>query len=87
VAGVLFADAVKSRLYDTGSGTPALGVIAIAFIVGGVVMLLVERFRASPDVREADQTPDWAGPGHRRCQGGGHDPGVSRRGRRLSAGS
>ena len=40
-AGVVFADAVKGRLYDTGSGSPALGVIAGAFIVGGVVMLLV----------------------------------------------
>ena len=57
VAGVMFADAVKSRLYDSGSGSPAFGVIAVAFIVGGVVMLVVDRFRPSPDVHMADRTP------------------------------
>src|SRR5262245_22507673 len=50
IAGVVFADAVKSRLYDTGTGSPALGIIAAAFIVGGVIMLVVERFRQPPDV-------------------------------------
>ena len=55
IAGVLFADFVKTRLYDTGSGSPALGVIAAAFIVGGIVMLLVERLRPAPDVRDADR--------------------------------
>jgi undecaprenyl-diphosphatase len=51
VAGVLFAGFVKRVLYETP------GVFAAAFIVGGIVMLAVERFRPRPTVFEADQTP------------------------------
>jgi undecaprenyl-diphosphatase len=51
VAGVLFAGFVKSVLYETPM------VFAVAFIVGGVVMLVVERYRPEPNVFEADQTP------------------------------
>jgi undecaprenyl-diphosphatase len=51
VAGVLFSDFVKRVLYET----PV--VFAAAFIVGGIVMLIVERVRPSPQVFEADQTP------------------------------
>ena len=51
VAGVLFSDFVKRVLYET----PV--VFAAAFIVGGIVMLVVERVRPAPHVFEADQTP------------------------------
>jgi undecaprenyl-diphosphatase len=51
VAGLVFADFVKGVLYET----PA--VIAVAFIAGGIVMLLVEWYRPSPLVFQADQTP------------------------------
>ena len=85
-AGVLFADAVKSRLYDTGSGTPALGVIAVAFIAGGAVMLLVERFRPSPDVRDADQTPVGRALGIGVAQAVAMIPGVSRSGATIVGG-
>ena len=51
VAGVLLADFVKSVLYET----PV--VFAWAFIVGGVVMLVVERLRPAPEVFDADRTP------------------------------
>lgn len=51
VAGLVFADFVKRVLYET----PA--VIAVAFIAGGIVMLLVERYGRSPLVFQADQTP------------------------------
>jgi undecaprenyl-diphosphatase len=85
-AGVMFADAVKSRLYDTGSGTPALGVIAVAFIVGGVVMLLVERFRPSPDVHDADQTPVRRALGIGIAQAVAMIPGVSRSGATIVGG-
>jgi len=51
VAGVLLSDWVKGQLYQS----PA--VIASAFIIGGVVILLIERFRPKPVVFVADQTP------------------------------
>ena len=86
VAGVLFADAVKSRVYDTGAGRPALGVIAAAFIVGGVVMLLVERFRPVPDVHEADRTPVVRALGIGIVQAVAMIPGVSRSGATIVGG-
>ena len=51
VAGALFADYVKRVLYNS----PV--VFAVAFIVGGIVMLFVERFRPAPTVDTADATP------------------------------
>ena len=63
VAGALFAGYVKRVLYTT----PA--VIAWSFIVGGIVMLIVERYRPEPVVRNADHTSlaralgDWRLPG------------------------
>ena len=86
VAGVVFADAVKSRLYDTGRGSPALGVIAAAFIAGGIVMLLVERFRPSPDVHDADQTPIRRALGIGLAQAVAMIPGVSRSGATIVGG-
>jgi undecaprenyl-diphosphatase len=50
-AGVLLAGFIKRVLYATPS------VFAIAFIVGGIVMLVVERFRPEPTVFDAEQTP------------------------------
>ena len=86
VVGVLFADAVKSRLYDTGSGSPALGVIAVAFIVGGIVMLLVERFRPVPVVHVADRTPVARALGIGVAQAIAVIPGVSRSGATIVGG-
>jgi undecaprenyl-diphosphatase len=51
VAGVLLAGFVKRVLY----ATPI--VFAIAFIAGGIVMLVVERVRPRPSVVDVDQTP------------------------------
>jgi len=51
VAGALFADYVKRVLYYSP------GVIAAAFIAGGVVMLLVERMRARPTVTSIESMP------------------------------
>src|SRR5688572_13121531 len=42
IGGLLFADYVQTVLYDS------LPVIAAAFIVGGVVMLVIERHRPEP---------------------------------------
>ena len=86
VVGVLFADLVKSRLYDTGSGSPALGVIAAAFIIGGIVMLLVERFRPAPVVHHADRTPISRALGIGVAQAIAVIPGVSRSGATIVGG-
>lgn len=51
VAGALFADFVKSVLYESP------GVIAAAFIAGGLVMLAVERAAPAVRVAAADETP------------------------------
>lgn len=51
ILGVLFKDYVKSVLYNSAL------VIPVAFIVGGIVMLLVERFRPAPVVHDAAETP------------------------------
>jgi undecaprenyl-diphosphatase len=51
LAGVLLSDWVKGRLYQS----PA--VIASAFIIGGIAILMVERFRPTPVVFDADKTP------------------------------
>jgi undecaprenyl-diphosphatase len=51
LAGVLLSDWVKGRLYQSP------GVIASAFIIGGIAILIIERFRPTPVVFEADKTP------------------------------
>jgi undecaprenyl-diphosphatase len=51
VAGALFSDYVKQVLYYSP------GVIAAAFIAGGIVMLLVERLRPQPTVTSLDAMP------------------------------
>jgi undecaprenyl-diphosphatase len=51
VAGAALSGFVKQVLYNTPS------VFAVAFIVGGLVMLIVERFRPVPIVGDAEQTP------------------------------
>ncbi len=51
VAGALFSSYVKRVLYTT------LTVAAVAFIVGGIIILIVERFRPVPEVRTVDELP------------------------------
>ncbi len=51
VAGALFSKFVKQVLYAS------FGVIATAFIAGGIVMLIVERFRPRADVVDAERIP------------------------------
>jgi undecaprenyl-diphosphatase len=80
IAGLLFADFVKSVLYETP------GVIAAAFIIGGIVMLLVERYRPTPIVFEADQTPLTRALAIGACQTIALIPGVSRSGATIVGG-
>jgi len=51
IAGALLSKFVKNVLYGN------FVVIAAAFIIGGVVMLLVERLRPQPDVMDVDSMP------------------------------
>ncbi|MBI3437343.1 MAG: undecaprenyl-diphosphate phosphatase [Proteobacteria bacterium] len=37
----------------------SFNVMAWAFIIGGILMLLIERFRPTPKVEDASQTPVW----------------------------
>ena len=74
VAGALFNDFVEDRLADT----PA--VFAVAFSVGGVVMLLVERSEPKVLVEQADQTPLGRAFGIGVAQTLALIPGVSRSG-------
>jgi undecaprenyl-diphosphatase len=74
VAGLLFSGFVKRVLY----ATPA--VIAVSFIVGGIIMLIVERTRPEPTVVNADHTPLSRALGIGLCQVLALVPGVSRSG-------
>jgi undecaprenyl-diphosphatase len=74
VAGALFSDYVKRVLY----ATPA--VIAVSFIAGGIVMLIVERNRPQPKVLNADHTSLPRALGIGACQVLALIPGVSRSG-------
>jgi undecaprenyl-diphosphatase len=80
LAGVLLADWVKSRLYQSP------GVIAAAFIIGGVAILMIERFRPAPVVFEADQTPVPRAFAVGVCQMLALVPGVSRSGATIMGG-
>ena len=74
VAGALFSDYVKRVLYTTPS------VIAATFILGGIVMLVAERYRPAPTVLDADNTPLSRALGIGICQVLALVPGVSRSG-------
>ena len=80
VAGVLLSDWVKGRLYQS----PA--VIASAFIIGGVAILMIERFRPKPVVFEADKTPVPRAFAVGVCQMLALVPGVSRSGATIMGG-
>jgi undecaprenyl-diphosphatase len=51
VAGALFSSYIKRVLFGS------LTVIAVAFIAGGIIMLIAERFRPAPDVLDVDALP------------------------------
>jgi undecaprenyl-diphosphatase len=80
LAGLFLADFVKSVLYES------FFVIAVAFIAGGVVMLLLERFKPTPVVMEADQTPVGRAFGIGIFQTLALIPGVSRSGATIVGG-
>lgn len=80
VLGLAFSDYVKRVLY----ASPA--VIATSFIVGGIVMLVAERFRPRPVVTNASDTPLPRAFGVGAAQALALVPGVSRSGATIVGG-
>ncbi len=74
VAGVLLSGFVKRVLYTTPT------VIAVSFVAGGIVMLIVERYRPQPVILNADHTSLRRALGIGVCQVLALVPGVSRSG-------
>jgi undecaprenyl-diphosphatase len=79
-AGAFLADFITSVLYDSPR------VIATSFVVGGIVMLIVERYRPTPTVLDADRTPLARALGIGVCQVLALVPGVSRSGATIVGG-
>ena len=80
VAGAFLKTYVQTVLYES------MVVIAVAFIVGGVVMLIVERFRPRPTVFDAGMTPIGRALGIGVAQVLALVPGVSRSGSTIVGG-
>ena len=80
LAGLFLADYVTTVLYESPR------VIATTFVLGGIVMLLVERYRPAPSVLEADRTPFARALGIGACQVLALVPGVSRSGATIVGG-
>ena len=80
LAGAFLADYVTTVLYASPK------VIATTFVLGGIVMLAVERFRPVPDVLDADRTPFIRALGIGLCQVLALVPGVSRSGATIVGG-
>lgn len=80
LAGALLADYITSVLYDSPK------VIATTFVLGGLVMLVVERYRPAPIVLDADRTPLARALGIGVCQVLALVPGVSRSGATIVGG-
>lgn len=80
VAGTLFSDYVKAVLYESPR------VIGTAFVLGGLVMLAVERFRPTATIRSAEDTPRRSALGIGLAQTLALVPGVSRSGATIVGG-
>ena len=80
LAGAFLAGFVKTVLYES------LTVIAVSFVLGGLVILMVERTRPAPRIHEADQTPLAQAVGIGVFQTLALIPGVSRAGATIIGG-
>jgi len=80
VAGALLSKYIRSVLYES----PA--VFGVTFILGGIVMLVVERMRRTPDVKNSEHTPLSRAFGVGLCQMLALVPGVSRSGATIVGG-
>ena len=79
VAGALLSGFVQRVLYAS------FGVIGAAFVIGGIIMLIVERFRPAPSIRDADHTPIGRALAIGCAQALALIPGVSRSGATIVA--
>ena len=80
VAGALLSGFVTRVLYN------ALAVSGVTFVLGGIVILAIERFRPTPTVRDVDGTPMAKALGIGVCQAVAIVPGVSRSGATIMGG-
>jgi undecaprenyl-diphosphatase len=80
VAGAFLSGFVKTVLYNS------FNTIAATFVLGGIVMLLVERFRGEPTIRELDRMSLSRALGIGLCQTLALIPGVSRSGATIVGG-
>lgn len=80
LAGAFLADYVTTVLYTSPR------VIATTFVLGGIVMLAVERYRPPPTVLDVDRTPLTRALGIGVCQVLSLVPGVSRSGATIVGG-
>ena len=80
VAGALLSGFVTRVLYN------ALAVTGVTFVLGGIVILLVERVRPVPSVRDVDRTPIGKAFAIGVCQAVAIVPGVSRSGATIMGG-
>ena len=80
VAGAAFSHFITEVLYT------ALIVNAITFIVGGIIILLVERYQPRVTVRDLDSTPTGRAFGIGCCQALAIVPGTSRSGATIVGG-
>jgi undecaprenyl-diphosphatase len=79
-AGVLLEETISAIFLADIISPAAAQIIAGALIIGGVIMLLVERFRPAPAHHEADALPLWKSFAVGCCQALALIPGVSRSG-------
>jgi undecaprenyl-diphosphatase len=79
-AGVFLGDTVERIFLDGQASAEALRIIAWALIIGGYVMLAVERFRPKPTAMTIDDVPVWKSVAIGACQALALVPGISRSG-------
>jgi len=79
-AGVLLGDLVEKVFLDGQASATAARIIAFTLIVGGYVMLAVERFRPKPIDMTLEAIPIWKSVAIGACQAIALIPGVSRSG-------
>lgn len=80
VAGVALGDVVERVFLQGSASATAAQIIASVLILGGVIMLAVERFRPEARVHSVDEIPVWKSLAIGCCQCLALVPGVSRSG-------